>query len=373
MEIAIERTSLQKALSRIHGLGHKGENVPILGHAHISAASGCATLCTTDMEISTSETIPAVISKRGSCTVHVRALWDIVRNLKGDKPVTLRYTGGEHADIRVGKYSAQVASLSVDEFPQFVAAESRFHFSLDAPVLASMIDRTRFAISTDPTRYYLNGLHLHVGDADDGARLHAVATDGLRLSSTSVPLPDGASLMPGVIVPRRAVIEARKLLDGAEGAVGIELSDTHIAFTLNGGRLLSKLVDGTFPEYQRIVPTGYTRNARVNRGEFCNAVGRVSLVSGNSGQPVKLTLSRDSMLLSCRALDIGSAEERIPDGMVTYDGEPFEIGFQARFLTDAADQIAETIDMSFGTELSAAVMRDVGDAATFYLAMPTRI
>jgi len=246
-------------------------------------------------------------------------------------------------------------------------------FSLSAQQLRGLIDRTRFAISTEETRYYLNGIYLHVTESEGVKVLRAVATDGHRLARVEEPLPDGAGAMPGVIIPRKTVNELRKLLDEVTGNVEIGLSDTRIQFRADQVMLTSKLIDGTFPEYERVIPRGNDKVLRVGKKDFSDAVGRVAAISSERSRPVKLSLARDLLVLSASSPEQGTASEELDADHVKYEAGPLEIGFQARYLNDITDQINEQVEFCFADGSAPTVVRDAADASALYVLMPMRV
>jgi DNA polymerase-3 subunit beta len=220
-------------------------------------------------------------------------------------------------------------------------------FTVGAGQMRDLVDRTRFAISTEETRYYLNGIYLHAADSDGTKVLRAVATDGHRLARFEEPLPEGAAGIPGVIVPRKTVVELRKLAEETQDAIEVHLSDTKIRFDLGSVHLTSKLIDGTFPEYDRVIPRGNDKVLEVNKKAFAEAVGRVAAISSERSRPVKLSLDRNRLLLSASSAEQGQAEEELDSEVVRYDAAPIEIGFQARYLNDITDQIGERVVFKF--------------------------
>jgi DNA polymerase-3 subunit beta len=247
------------------------------------------------------------------------------------------------------------------------------HFSLPAATLRGLIDRTRFAISTEETRYYLNGIFLHVKEVDGTRMLRAVATDGHRLARVEEPLPEGAGSMPGVIVPRKTVAELRKLLDEMTGEIEVALSETRIQFKLGTVQLTSKLIDGTFPEYERVIPRDNDKTLRVGKSDFATAVARVAAISTERSRPVKLSLARDLLVLSASSPDQGTATEELDSDHVKYEAGPLEIGFQARYLNDITDQIDGEVEFRFSDGAAPTIVQDAGDASALYVLMPMRV
>ena len=258
-------------------------------------------------------------------------------------------------------------------FPSMTAGSLPHKFSLTAHTLRALIDRTKFAISTEETRYYLNGIYLHHADSEGTPVLRAVATDGHRLARVEEPLPAGASAMPGVIIPRKTVNELRKLLDEVTGNVEIALSDTRIQFRVDSITLTSKLIDGTFPEYERVIPRDNDKVLRVGKKDFADAVARVAAISSERSRPVKLSLARDLLVLSASSPEQGTATEELDAEYVKYDFGPLEIGFQARYLNDITDQIAGDVEFRFSDGGAPTVVRDASDASALYVLMPMRV
>lgn len=374
MKFTAERAILLKALAHIQSVAEKRNTIPILANVLIDAANGRLTLTGTDMEIAVVEEVPAVIHTPGSATAPAAVLYEIVRKLPDGSEVELSQSEPDaQLDLRAGRYATRLNVLPVDDFPSMVAGEFPHQFRLNSGVLKSLIDRVRFAVSTEETRYYLNGIYMHVADGDVGPMLKAVATDGHRLARVETEVSAGAESMPGVIIPRKTVGEIRKLLDEAPEEVEVSVSDTRIQFAVGPITLTSKLIDGTFPEYQRVIPTGNNRTLRVGKKDFSDAVARVAAISQERSRPVKLTLSRDLLVLSAASSDQGTAQEELDDNRVTYDGADMEIGFQARYLNDITDQVAKEVEFVFADNSAPTIVRDVDSASALYVLMPMRV
>jgi DNA polymerase-3 subunit beta len=273
--------------------------------------------------------------------------------------------------VRCGAFETILFVLPVEDFPTSAAVDLPVRFSIPAQSLRTLIDRTVFAISTEETRYYLNGIYMHVVD---GA-LRAVATDGHRMAIMDQPLPDGAAEMKGVIIPRKTVAELRKLLAKYNGDVCIAAGGSgkiRIEFTIPGISLMSKAIDGTYPDYQRIIPTANDRMMQVGNKAFSEALGRVSAVSTERSRPVKMTLSKDTLVLASRNHNEGEAAEKLNGGSVVYAGDPVEIGFQARYLLDVLGAIGRDVSFSFVDGQSPTLIGD-GDGMFTGILMPMRI
>jgi DNA polymerase-3 subunit beta len=375
MKFKAERAVLLKALAHVQSVVEKRNTIPILANLMMAVKDGTLTLTATDMEIAIVEQVAATTAQDGSATAPAATLYEIVRKLPEGAEVELNHPGGDAPlGLRAGRYTTSLMVLPVDDFPSMTAGTLPHAFRLSAQLLRGMIDRTRFAISTEETRYYLNGIYLHTVMGADGVKmLRAVATDGHRLARVEEPLPEGAEGIPGVIIPRKTVAEARKLLDESQDDVEIALSDTRIQFTLGPVRLTSKLIDGTFPEYERVIPRDNDKVLRVGKKDFAEAVARVSAISTERSRPVKLALDRDLLTLSAASPEQGSATEELDGGRVTYSAAPLEIGFQARYLNDITDQIGGEVEFLFSDGSAPTVVRDAGDTSALYVLMPMRV
>ncbi len=377
MKFKADRATLLKALAHIQSVAEKRNTIPILANALIRVQDGKLSFTATDMEIAVVEDVAMIEAQTdGATTAPAATLYEIVRKLPEGAEVELDQPGGDaQLALRAGRYATSLVTLPTDDFPSMTAGTLPHRFKLPARTLRGLIDRTRFAISTEETRYYLNGIYLHTADGEGGRVLRAVATDGHRLARVEEPEPDGASGMPGVIVPRKTVAELRKLLDEESGDVEVGLSDTRIQFRVGSIQLTSKLIDGTFPEYERVIPKDNDKIMRVGNQEFSDAVSRVAAISSERSRPVKLSLARDLLTLSAASPEQGTATEELDDGKVQYNSGPLEIGFQARYLNDITDQIAKekAVEFCFSDGAAPTIVRDAEDPSALYVLMPMRV
>ena len=291
--------------------------------------------------------------------------------MSGGPSVLCRRTPDGQMQLSAGRSRFTLSCLPTDEFPVLSGGELPHNFNVTAAELRSLIDRTKFAISTEETRYYLNGIYLHKADRDGVDVLRAVATDGHRLASVEAPLPVGSESMPGVIVPRKTVIELRKLIDESGDEVAISMSESKIRFSFDNAVLTSKLIDGTFPDYQRVIPSGNDKDMEVNCKLFSDAVDRVSAISSEKSRAIKLVLTSGLLALSASSPEHGSAEEEIE---VTYEGDSVEIGFNSAYLLDITRQIeGDTALVSLADGNSPTILREMDDASALYVIMPMRV
>jgi DNA polymerase III subunit beta len=374
MKLKADRATLLKALAHVQSVVEKRNTIPILANVMLEVREGKLTMTATDMEIAIVEDVPASNSRDGACTAPAATLYEIVRKLPDGAEIELEHAGGDaQLGLRSGRYVTSLVVLPTEDFPNMTAGSLPHRFSLPANTLRTLIDRTRFAISTEETRYYLNGIYLHTTESEGSPVLRAVATDGHRLARVEEPLPPGAGSMPGVIVPRKTVGELRKLLDEVSGDVEIALSETRIQFHIGLVLLTSKLIDGTFPEYERVIPRDNDKLLRVGSKDFADAVGRVAAISSERLRPVKLSLARDLLVLSAASPEQGTATEELNEGKVRYEASPLEIGFQARYLNDITDQIEGDVEFRFSDGSAPTVVRDAADASALYVLMPMRV
>jgi DNA polymerase-3 subunit beta len=372
MKLTIERAELLRSLNHVQSVVERRNTIPILSNVQMEALGGKLRLTATDMDLAVVESVAATVELDGMTTAPAHTLYDIVRKLPEGAQVELDASGdAEQLLLRSGRSRFTLQTLPTGDFPQMSSGELPHRFKLPASELRSLIDRTRFAISTEETRYYLNGIYLHMAKNDDLEMLRAVATDGHRLARVELPLPQGAAGIPGVIVPRKTINELRKLIEETGEDVEIALSDAKIRFAFDDVELVSKLIDGTFPDYDRVIPTGNDKALEVDCSDFAAAVDRVATISTEKSRAVKLRVENGVVTLTASSPESGTASEELE---VSYKQEPIEIGFNARYLLDIAQQIeGETAQFSMADAASPTVIRDTDDPSALYVLMPMRV
>ncbi len=374
MKLMIDRTALLRTLAHAQSVVERRNTIPILANVKLEVANGMLSVAATDMEIGLVESTAAdPASEAGVATAPAHTLYDIVRKLPEGAQVELVLDAeAERMIVRAGRSMFQLAVLPTADFPSLADGPMPVGFSMAARDLRTLIDRTRFAISTEETRYYLNGIYLHAAEHDGVKVLRAVATDGHRLARAEAPLPDGAEGMAGVIVPRKAVGELRKLLDEAgDRDVSVSVSETKIRFAMDSVVLTSKLIDGAFPDYERVIPSGNDKFALLDRQAFKDAVDRVSTIATEKSRAVKLALQPGVITVSATNAEAGAASEDIE---AEYNSEAMEIGFNSRYLLDIASQIeGDVAELAFSDPAAPTIMRDKADASALYVLMPMRV
>ena len=372
MNLTIDRGILLKMLTHTQSIVERRNTIPILSNVKFSAPDGNLSLNATDMDLDIVETVPADVEAQGSTTAPAHTLFDIVRRLPEGAQVKLDGTGGDgNLVLTSGRSRFTLTCLPTEDFPVLSGGNLSHNFNISAISMRNLIDCTRFAISTEETRYYLNGIYLHEAIGDRSPALRAVSTDGHRLASAEVSQPEGAEGMPGVIIPRKTVTELRKLIEETDDDIAIAMSDTKIRFTFEGAVLTSKLIDGTFPDYDRVIPKENDKVLEVDTKSFSEAVSRVSAISTEKSRAVKLTLTNDNLTLSANSAENDSAVEELS---VNYKAEEIEIGFNSRYLQDITQQISgPSARFTLADSASPTLVKDISNESVLYVLMPMRV
>lgn len=368
----IERAKLLKALSRVQSVVERRGTIPILANVKLAADNGQIQFSATDMDIAVEDSTAANIELAGSTTVPAHTLYDIARKLPEGSEVELRKDADNNKlTLRCGSSRFSLSTLPVDDFPVMAEGELSHHFTLTASDCTALFEKTRFAISTEETRYYLNGVYLHSTEKDGVKVLRAVATDGHRLARIEIAMPEGAAGMPGVIIPRKTIGELRKLVEEGAAVIEISLSSSKIRFRAGDATLTSKLIDGTFPDYERVIPQGNDKIMEVDVKAFIAAVDRVSVISSEKTRGMKLALQQGRLTLSASSQEQGTATEELE---VTYAADPMETGFNSRYLMDMAAQIeGDVAQFVLADSTAPALVRDPADVGAVYVIMPMRV
>jgi DNA polymerase III subunit beta len=370
MKATIERATLLKSLSHVQSVVERRNTIPILSNVLIEASGeGSLKLMATDLDLQIVDSVEAQVETPGATTVPAHTLFDIVRKLPEGSQVSLSATDGKMLVV-AGRARFNLATLPRDDFPVIAEGELPTRFELPAETLKQIIDKTRFAISTEETRYYLNGIFFHVSDEATPV-LKAAATDGHRLARVTVARPDGAAGMPDVIIPRKCVGELRKLLDEIDGTVGVSLSASKVRFDLGTAILTSKLIDGTFPDYSRVIPTGNDKLLKLDPKSFMQGVDRVATIASEKTRAVKMSLEKDKITLSVTSPENGTAAEEVSGD---YGADAFDIGFNARYLMDILGQIeGDSVEVHLADAAAPTLIRENDKAPALYVLMPMRV
>jgi DNA polymerase III subunit beta len=367
MKATIERAVLLKSLGHVQSVVERRNTIPILSNVLIEARDdGSIRLMATDLDLQVDESVPANVTQAGAATVPAHTFFEIVRKLPEGTQVELAAAEGK-MQVNAGRSRFNLSTLPRDDFPVIAEGELPTRFELPAATLRQIIEKTRFAISSEETRYYLMGIFFHI--VDD--QLRAAATDGHRLARITVPKPDGADGMPDVIVPRKAITELHRLLEELEGTVEVSLSPTKVRFGLGSAVLTSKLIDGTFPDYNRVIPTANDKLLKLDPKSFAAGVDRVSTIASEKTRAVKMSVDRDKVILSVTSPENGLATEEVP---ADYGSDGLEIGFNARYLLDILSEIdGDTVEVHLADAAAPTLLRENDKSNALYVLMPMRV
>lgn len=370
MKLTIDRAALLRALSHVQSVVERRNTIPILSNVLIKAEDGVLSMTATDMDLEINESVAANVEKGGAITAPAHTLHDIVRKFP-DSEVTIELNNeGTQITVSAGRSQFKLSCLPVADFPAIGAGDLPQNFAVPAAELRALIDRTKFAMSTEETRYYLNGIYLHEAEREGVAVLRAVATDGHRLARFEMPLPESAKGMPGIIIPRKAIMELRKLSDDAADAIKISMNESKIRFEFDHIILTSKLIDGKFPDYQRVIPEGNDKVVECDPRAFTSAIDRVSTISDGKSRAVKIALDGKMMTISASSAESGSAKEQ----MEVNGDTDIEIGFNAKYLLDITSQIeGEGCRLTLADAASPTIIQDNSDPSALYVLMPLRV
>jgi len=375
MEFKINSTDLLKALSHIHGIVEVRHTLPILSNIILEAKDDKLILSSTNLDIYCSDKIKAEVLKSGEISVSAVTFFEIIKRLPSGSEVLMMMEEGEN-EIRLtcGRSKFNLSTLKTDDFPIISDSDLSTNFVLSADELIRIIDKTKFAVSNEETRYYLNGIFLHKAERNSIQFLRAVATDGHRLAQYDIPLPQGAEDITGIIIPKKTIYELRKVLDDANGDVSVSLNENKIKFSFNDLKVVSKVIDGTFPDYTKVIPQKNDKNFKTNNSDLKNAIDRVSAVAANEeskSKAIKFCIENNSLSLSVESQSKGSANEMID---VNYSGDKVDIGFNSKYIIDICNEVdGDEISISLSDSISPAIILDKTDENLFFVLMPMRI
>ena len=375
MEFKINSTDLLKALSHIHGIVEVRHTLPILSNIILEAKDDKLILSSTNLDIYCSDKIKAEVLQSGEVSVSAVTFFEIIKRLPSGSEVLMIMEEGEN-EIRLtcGRSKFNLSTLKTDDFPIISDSDLSTNFVLSADELIRIIDKTKFAVSNEETRYYLNGIFLHKAERNSIQFLRAVATDGHRLAQYDIPLPQGAEDITGIIIPKKTIYELRKVLDDANGDISVSLNENKIKFSFNDLKVVSKVIDGTFPDYTKVIPQKNDKNFKTNNSDLKNAIDRVSAVAANEeskSKAIKFCIENNSLSLSVESQSKGSANEMID---VNYSGDKVDIGFNSKYIIDICNEVdGDEISISLSDSISPAIILDKTDENLFFVLMPMRI
>ena len=375
MDFRVNSTELLRALSHIHGIVEVRHTLPILSNIIITTHDNLLSLSSTNLDIFCSDDLEAEVGQNGSTSVSAATFYEIVKRLPSGSEIHASLSEEDSTlNLKCGRSKFNLTTISPDDFPKISHDDLNIQFVLSATELKRMIDKTKFAISNEETRYYLNGVFLHQTQKNSIDILRAVATDGHRLAQYDIPLPQGAKDMNGIIIPKKMIQELRRVLDDATGDINIQLNENKIKFSFNNMQIISKVIDGTFPDYTKVIPQSNDKSITTNNEELKKAIDRVSAVAINEetkSKAIKLIIESNKISLSVDSTSRGSAIEEID---LDYNNEKVEIGFNSRYLIDICNEIdGDKINLKFLNSTSPAIILDNTDENLFFVLMPMRI
>ena len=374
IKITLERDLLVKSLSHIQSVVERRQTIPILANVLLEATDengGTLLLRATDNEIEISDKIPATVEQAGSLTVSAHKLYDVVKKLPDGSQVSCVYQETtSQLSVTSGRSRFALATIPAEGFPTMQVEDAACTFTISASQLLNLIDKTQFAMSTEETHYNLNGIYMHEISQDGKALLKVAATDGHRLATAGIDLPEGAKGLPAVIIPRKTIGELTKLLAETEQDLQIVVSQNQIRFSFADVVLASRLIDGSFPDYEKVIPTGNDKFLDVDSAALTTLVDRVAVIFEKS-RGIKLILKKGILTVSAANTEEGMAEDEMEAG---YDGEQLEIGFNYRYLLDILAQIkGGTVRFALQDGMSPVILQDANNAAALYVLMPMRV
>ena len=374
MKFSIDRSALLIALQHVHSVVERRNTIPILSNVLIEAKEDGVYLTSTDMDITVIEKVDlgeSEVTQLGTTTTSAQMLYDIVRKLPDNIKVEFLSEKNDRLGIKASSSSFALNCLPSEDFPSIAQEDFKHSFNIDALDLVRLIDKSSFAMSLEETRYYLNGIYLHAIKEDNVDKLRTVATDGHRLSRVDINLPQGAEGIPGVIIPRKTILEIRKILEDHTGNVSLSISETKIKLSFNNVVLTSKLLDGTFPDYSRVIPEHNDKLVTISNQSISEAVDRVSTVSTDKTRAIKININKGSVVISATNPDKGSASEHLD---VVYNGDEVEIGFNSKYVLDVTRQIkGNEILIKLSDSVSPTLVYDKDDKEVLFVLMPMRV
>ncbi len=373
MKINMQKADLIKSLSKVQGIVERRNTLPILSYVLMNAEDSRVEIISTDLEVGLKVVYDAEVKEAGTVTIMAKKAFEIARELP-EEDVEIREEENSWVKLKSGKATFRMVGLPKDDFPGLPKYSSKTGLKISKASVVEMVQKTSFAISHDQTRYALNGVLVEATtqEKDGGQICRMVSTDGHRLAMVERPCLKGNNEDRSVIIPRKAVMELKKVLEDEQSDdVTMDFQENHVFFIGQKVVLAARLIEGQFPEYRQVIPKESRRRAIIGRDEFSQVLRRVSILTADRANPVKFSFSEDKMVISTTNPDVGEAEESMG---VEYEGEPLEIGFNARYLLDVLGAMeGEKVVLQMNEPLSPGLMTVANDAGYRYVIMPMRL
>ena len=371
MKFKIVRSNFFKTLSHLQGIVDKKNSLPILSNILIEARDNVLTLSSTDMDISIIEKIDCSVSEDGSTTINSQILYDIVRKIDENCEIEIISNDGKLLTLRANGSRFSLACLPKEDFPIIDQNNSGVNININSRIIFKLIDKTKFAISNEETRYFLNGLYFNINKEENKSIVTLVGTDGHRLAKFSHYIEENIDEVSGVIIPKKTIYELSKLLSEKDQSVLISISSNKIIFTIDNIIFISKLIDGSFPDYKRVIPKDNSNILKVNREILLSAVDRVSTIANEKSPVIKFKLLQNVLNLNTINNESSTASE---DLKINYNGNDIEIGFNSKYIMDMINNLEDdTIFISFKDSSSPIIAQEKSNSDLVYVLMPMRV
>ena len=375
MKLQLSKSNFVKSLSFVQNIVESKTTIPILANVLLEAKQGRLNLSATDMDITIFDKIKINnIESEGSTSVPAQILYNVIKELPDDHPIDLSYDqNNKKLHLMSSKSKFVFSCLSTDEFPISSTETFKISFNLEADILKEIIDKTYFASSNEETRYYLNGLYIHTTSLNNKNYLRVVATDGHRLAQYQISSPPTITKNNfGVIVPKKLIFELRKLIDDVKENVKIDLSERKIRFSFNETIIVSKLIDGKFPDYEKVIPKNASNTFSINRKKFLESINRISTISSEKSKAIKLNLNKDKIIISANNVEEGGSG--VEEINIKYNGPSLDIGFNSGYLKEIINQFTlEEITILFSDSTAPTIIKEDSKSGTLYVLMPMRV
>jgi DNA polymerase III subunit beta len=372
MMIEVEKKDLISLLSKTQNIVEKRNTMPILVNVLLETENGKLKVFATDLEVSLTDEIPVIREKKGRVAVSAKNLFDIVKEL-AEAPIQLTKKENNWLEIRQHKSVFNIVGISADEYPVFPSYSTKDFLKIDSSVLSDMIEKTIYSVSSDETRYHLNGVYFEKYTASGKTLYRMVATDGHRLSLVDRELEAKGSALPpqGVIIPRKGLFEIKKLLDHVGGECEMAVEGSQLIVRHQSTVLMVRLIEGKYPNYQQLIPQKLSSHVMVHRETLLSSLKRVSLLSNQKYKGVTLSLSQGRMEITSNNPELGDAKEEIE---IRYKGGDLKIGFNARYMLDVLNSFDDDeVDIELNDQLSPGILRPHNDSSYTCVVMPMRI
>ena len=371
MQFVIKRDVLLKSLTLVQGIIEKKNTLPILSNVLLNAKNGKLSIIATDLDLVFYDEISEIqINNEGATTTSAAILYDILRKISGNSDIKFDLKSENKLNLITDNSDFNLLCLPIDNFPNFADDFQSEEISFNKSKLLSLLNKTKISISNDDTRHYLNGIYLHLTESQNRTYLTGVATDSHRLSSSSIEIDTGKSFH-SIILPKKTVFQLCNLLVDTNEKVLVQTSESKIKFEIGKTKLISKVIDGKFPDYRKVVPTGNDKTLTVTSSDFVQAIERVITVSLDRKEGVKLILGKDNIKFSVNSTNSGEGNEVIKSN---FTGEEMTVSFNSKYLTDIAAEVEDkNLKINLKDPTSPVLVEDMSDKNSYYVVMPMKI